>query len=86
MFSFNSNKIKSLPESRFGRKPTPDKICFEIKNAPAEQYLAPVLIWELINITEHEYYEKLYINPNKDIVPKKADQADNIALTTIMGT
>ena len=86
MFSFNSNKFKSLPENRFGRKPTPDKICFELVNAPAEQYLAPVPIWELLNVTEQEYYEKLYINPNKDVVPKEADQADNIALTTIIGT
>ena len=86
MFSFNSNKFKSLPKYRFGRKPTPDKICFELVNAPAEQYLAPDPIWELLNVTEQEYHEKLYINPNKDVVPKEADQADNIALTTITGT
>ena len=62
MFSVNSNKFKSLPENRWGRKPMPDKICFEIVNAPAEQYLAPVQIWELLNVTEQEYDEISYIN------------------------
>ena len=61
-------------------------MCFELVKAPTEQYLAPVPIWKLLNVTEQEYYKKLYITPNKDIVPKKADQADKIALTTIVGT
>ena len=46
----------------------------KIVNAPAEQYLAPVPIWELLNVTEQEYFEKLYKNPNKDIVPKEEEE------------
>ena len=61
MFSFNTNKFRNVTENRYGRKPTPEKLNFD--TTIAKEYLSPVPIWETLNITEEEYYEKYHKQP-----------------------
>ena len=44
MFSSHANKFQNPQEARYGRKPTPEKVNFNIETAPALEYLAPVPI------------------------------------------
>ena len=72
MFSSHTNKFQTLPENRFGSKPSPDRI-YNTETSPAKEYLAPVPIWNTLKITEEEYYEKYHKQP----VPEQAIALEN---------
>ena len=84
MFSSNTNKFQQPQLNRYGRKPVPEKLNFNTETTPALEYLAPAPIWEILGITEIEYYEK-YHNPppNENAM---AIQQDINAPTTTTGT
>ena len=84
MFSSNTNKFQHPQEARYGRKPTPEKVNFNIETAPALEYLAPAPIWEVLGITEIQYYEN-YHNPPPNENALAIQQEIN-APTTITGT
>ena len=85
MFSSHANKFQHPQEARYGRKPTPEKLNFDnTETAPALEYLAPVPIWEVLGITEIQYYEK-YHNPPPNENALAIQQEIN-APTTITGT
>jgi hypothetical protein len=85
MFSSNTNKFQHPQENRYGRKPTPEKLNFDnTDTAPALEYLAPAPIWEILGITEIEYYDKYHKPPPNDNA--LSIQQDINAPTIITGT
>ena len=83
MFSSNTNKFQHTQQTRYGRKPTPDKLNFNTEHAPALEYLAPAPIWEILGITEIEYYEQ-YHNPppNENAIAIQQDISTTTTGTT----
>ena len=94
MFSFNANKFRNSTETRYGRKPPIEKLNFSTENAPAKEYLAPSPIWDVLGITETEYYERFHrtkptaeaVELNRLVTQSETQIEDTIAPTIINGT
>ena len=67
------NKFRMANENKFGMKPHPTRINYETLESKIKEILPTAAIWDTLDISEEEYYEKYHKQP----VPEKAIEVEN---------
>jgi hypothetical protein len=74
MISATNHRFRLAKENKFGQIPTPNRVYINARNeeikpvdTPVEQATTPP-VWEVLGITENEYFENIHVQP----VPENA--------------
>ena len=67
------NRFHNPNSNKFGMKPIAERINYANLEATVKEILPTASIWDLLGITEMEYYEKYHKTP----FPEKAIQLEN---------